>query len=291
MSLIIATDTSANLPTEFIKENDIKVVAFPYFIEGEENHCVDINDFDGPHFYEAMKAGKMITTSQINPQSYYEFLEDYAKAGDEIILVSMSSGISGSFNSARIAKEDLLDDYPDLKLNIIDSLGASLGEGILVYEAVKLRKEGKSLNEICAYLEEFKMRVCQIFTVDDLMYLKRTGRISNAAAVVGNVLQIKPLLKGSSEGQIVSFSKARNRKRAIEAMVNKYFELAKDPVNGTVYISHAGEEDVAIIKRLIDEKIKPAEYVVVWHEPATGSHVGPGMLAIFFEGIDGARER
>lgn len=286
----IITDTSSNLPTDYLQKNNVSVIPFSYYINGKEYSCVDTNGFDGEKFYKAMRLGAQIYTSQINPQSYIDCFRPALESGKDILFISMSSGISGSFHSARLAKEELAAAYPDREICLLDTLGASLGEGIFVQKAVEQRDHGRSLTTTHASLSNLVKKMYQVFTVDNLTYLKNTGRLTGSAAVVGNMLQIKPLLKGNEDGQIVNFSKAIGRKRSIEMMAQKYNMLVVNPEEQTVGIAHADcTEDVEYLTSLLNKKKPPKEILSVMYEPVTGSHVGPGTLALFFFGDESVR--
>lgn len=288
MSFTIMTDTSANLPEAFLRENDVKCISYTFLIDGAEPE--DFR-FDGPRFYEDMRKGTVVTTSQIPPQRYADFFRAELAQGRDLLFVSMSSGISGSYNSACIAAEDLRAEFPERRLRLVDALGASLGEGLLVIFAARLRAAGVSLDATADRLLGRRYGICQVFTVYDLRYLKRGGRLSNLAAAVGTVLQIKPLLKGDSEGKIVCFDKLRGRRRAIEAMAECFDVHALRDRRLTVGIAHADcEADAQRLMELLRAKRSDMEIITVVYEPVTGSHVGPGTLALFFEGDTGFRE-
>lgn len=292
MSFAIMTDTSANLPTGDAEKYNIGVIPLSYCVDAQEHTCLDTRAFDCQGYYEAMKAGAKITTSQINPQKYADYMTPVLEQGQDILFVGMSSGISGSFASAGIAREQLLDDHPDRKICLVDSLGASLGEGLLVYMAIECREQGMDLEETAQLLNRERERVCQIFTVDDLMHLRRGGRLSNASAIIGTLLNVKPLLKGNEHGQIVTCGKVRGRKGVIEHMAKRYEQLVCDPQEQTVYISHANcEEDAEKLEELICREHKPKKILTVAHEPVTGSYLGPGALAMYFLGHPGDREK
>ena len=283
MSFTIMTDTSANLPEEYLRRHEIRTIPYPFLIDG----CELSEDFvfEGKRFYDDMRAGKIVTTSQISPQRYYDFFRSELEQGRDVLFVSMSSGISGSYNSACIAAEDLREEFPERKLRLVDALGASLGEGLLVVWAVHDRRKGLSVDETADNLLGRRYGMCQVFTVDDLRYLKRGGRLSNLAAAVGTVLQIKPLLKGDNEGKIVCFEKLRGRKRAIEAMAEKFNACALTQPGQTIGIAHADcEGDLTYLVSLLRRFRQGLDIMSVCYEPVTGSHVGPGTLALFFEG-------
>ena len=286
----IITDTSANLPTEYLRSNDITVVPFIFRIDGKEDECLDTALFDGKKYYGAMRDGADVTTSQISPQKFTEAFEEALRAGQDILYIGMSSGISGTIQSANIAKESLAEQYPGRKIYVVDTLAASLGEGISVMRAVEERANGTDIDEIYSSLIELRPRVCQIFTVDDLAYLKRGGRISGATALVGSVLGIKPILKANSLGQIVKKGMARGKRKALEELARLYDELVVDAPNQTVCISHADcEEDALMLEEMLRRNNPPKSFFTVCYEPVTGAHVGPGTVALFFIGDENVR--
>lgn len=292
MSFVTLTDTSANLPNALLKEHEVAVVPFTYSIGEKEYTCLDTEDFDGGAFYRAMRSGARVKTSQINVYHYVHFFEPYLRQGQDILMVCMSSGISGSYNSARLAAKELRLTYPDRKICLVDALGASLGEGLLVLRAAEMRRRGDALDTIADRLEKEKHRMMQVFTVDDLTYLKNTGRVKGSVAAVGNMLKVKPLLKGNENGEIVTCGKMIGRKRAIDALAQKYRQLVKHPEMQTVGIAHADcEEDAKALADLLNREKSPKKILTVIYEPVTGSHVGPGTLALFFTGGDGVREK
>ena len=285
MSFEIITDSAANLNKENIEKGNVKVIELPFFINGEKSSLTNLDEFNDEEFYSALKNGQSIKTSQINPQSYVEFMRPILEEGKDILFIGLSSGVSGSFNSALIAKEELQEEFPQRQIEMVDSLGAALGIGLLVLRAVKCRKNEMTLSETAERVISIRDKMQQIFIVDDLMYLKRTGRLSNLAAAVGFVLGIKPILRGSREGKIEVFEKIRGRKQAIKSLADKYIELAKNHINQTIGITHTGcFEDAKYLAKLISDKVKVKEILILKHEPATGSHLGPGALALFFEG-------
>lgn len=290
MSFVAITDTSGNLPNEQVQKADLKVIAFPYFINGKEYTCLDSDKFCGEAFYAQIKDGMKVTTSQISPQQYSDFFEPWLQQGQDVVFVCMSSGISGSCNSARIGAQMLLEQYPERQIEVVDTLGASLGEGLVALEAARLRDEGLGAKEAAAQLRDLVQRMFNVFTVDDLLHLRRGGRLSNVAAIVGMVLNIKPLLKGNEEGKIVSFAKVRGRKKSIEELAARYDKLVVEPEKQTVGIAQAGcREDAAYLAELLNRNRPPKEILTVEYEPVTGSHVGPGALALFFVSHDKVR--
>ena len=286
----IVTDTSSNLPTAYLQAENITVILFTFHTESGEQSCMDTASFDAKAFYTAMRNGEKVTTSQIPPQRFVDNIRPMLENGEDVLFVSMSSGISGSYASSKIAANQLAEEFPERKILTVDTYSASLAEGIVVMRAVECRKEGLSIDETYQILRALRHRIAQIFTVGDLRYLKRTGRLSNLEAAVGTVLQIKPLLKGDPEGKIVCFAKVRGRQRAIEEMAKRYKELVVSPETQTVCISHADcEADAQILASMLRRSKPPKDILIVDYEPVTGSHVGPGALALFFVSDDNVR--
>ena len=292
MSFSIVTDTSANLPLELIERYQLTIVPFSFYINGTEHVDLEAQAFDAAGFFAAMRAGAHVTTSQIPPQGYQDCFEPLLQEGRDVLFVSMSSGISGSYNSACIAAAELRETYPDRTLRCFDTGTASLGEGMQALRACELREEGKTLDETVAALEAERPCVCSIFTVDDLKYLRATGRLSGVATVVGTMLNIKPILKGNELGQIVQAGKVRGRRHVIEALAARYDENVVAPETQTVCVVHAdcrGDADTLI--KLLQRNRPPKDILLVDYEPVTGSHIGPGALALFFRSDDGVRLR
>ena len=231
----LMTDTSANLEPDVISAYDIGVIPFNYYLNGDERTCMDIAAFDGKAYYDAIRSGAKASTSQVPPQRYIEYMEPVLKQGLDILFIGMSSGISGSYSSAETAASELREQYPERKIITVDTLGASLGEGLFVIRAGEMMREGADMEEIAREIINTRHKMCQVFTVDDIMHLRRTGRLSNIAAMIGSVLNIKPLLKGDGEGKIVCFQKVRGKKNALKAIAAKYDELvenAADQIGG-----------------------------------------------------------
>ncbi len=292
MSYAIVTDTSANLPSAMAREREIGVIPFSYYIEGVEHLCLDTDAFDGADYYGALRRRVKINTSQITPQRYVEHLEPILKEGRDVLYIGMSSGISGSYQSAVIAAEQLREAFPDRKIRTVDTLGASLGEGLVVLKAAEWRDAGMTIDETEDAAKQMSRRMYQVFLVDDLFQLKQLGRLSNAASIVGTVLQIKPLLKGNELGQIVCIGKERGRRRAIRALADHYKALVKDPAQQLVGIAHADcAEDAEFLNGLLREAARPKGVLNVLYEPVTGCHVGAGTLALFFLGDEDVRSR
>ena len=281
----IVTDTSANLDRRWLEAHNVLAIPFHYFVKGQDCTCLDTESFDGASFYNAMRAGEKVTTSQITPQAYHDMMRPVLERGEDILYISMSSGISGSYSQAEFSAQELREEYPERKIYTVDTLSASLGEGLLVVQAVECRDRGDSLADTYELLMRIRHPMCQVFTVDDLKYLRNTGRLSNVAAIVGMVLNIKPLLKGNTEGKIVSFAKIRGRRRALMGIAEQYDKLVCNAEQQTIGIAHADcQEDVDYLISLLKANHPPKDIMTVMYEPVTGSHVGPGTVALFFFG-------
>ena len=291
MPFTVFTDTSANLLNRQIRDYDLRIIPFSYFIDGQEHTCLDTDAFNGDAYYSMLKGSVNVTTTQIIPETYAEYFKPVLESGSDIIFVSMSSGISGSCQSALVAANDLSESFPNRRIEVIDTLGASLGEGLVALQAARLRDAGIPTSEAAEQLRAISERMFNVFTVDNLLYLRREGRLSNLSAIVGTVLNIKPILKGSSEGKIVSFGKVRGRKTSIETLATLYDQHVLDPEDQTVGIAHAGcLKDAEYLISLLNRNHPPKEILLVDYEPVTGSHVGPGALALFFESRKGVRD-
>ena len=220
MSYAVVTDTSANLPAEYLRQHDVQAIPFAYYINGEEHFCLGPDEFEGDSYYQMLSDGGEVKTTLINAQRYEDFFRPFLEAGQDLLYVGMSSGISSSMNMATMAAKELLEEFPDRKLVVFDARTASLGEGIYVRAAIRRRDAGLSLGDTVAELISLRSRVCSYLTVGDLMFLRRGGRVSNVAAIIGTVLGVKPLLH--EEGaQIVGYGKTRGRKKALHAIAEE----------------------------------------------------------------------
>ncbi len=281
----IFTDTSANLPEEIIKQYDLGVVSFTFTVNGTADVKAPQNDEESKTFYNGMRDGDDVTTSMVNSQTFEEAFEAELQKGNDVIYIGMSGGISGTANAATVAAREMKEKYPQRKICAIDTFAASLGEGLLVIDAAKAAKAGADFEEIAENITQKRHTMCQYFTVDDLKYLKKGGRISGATAIIGNMLNIKPVLMGDAEGKIVQHSKTRGLKRALTMLAEKYGELCPDK-SCTIGIAHADNEKAAgELLLLLKEKGFCGNCLSVYYEPVTGSHVGPGTVALFFPGV------
>ncbi|MDD6201315.1 MAG: DegV family protein [Firmicutes bacterium] len=286
MSYTIFTDACSNLPGYLLTGRNIRVLPCHYTLDdvpGEYDG--DIEAFDSHGYYEKLRGGSVLKTSLLNTQLFLDHFRPELEAGRDVVYVGMSSGISGTYQAARIAAEELAEEYPDRTVRTVDSLGAGFGTGLLACRAADLRAEGKTAAEAGEILDGEVPHLLQFFTVDDLHFLRRTGRVSGATAAIGSVLNIKPLLWGDATGHIVACGKYRGRKKAVDAIVERYRDRAVDAQNRRVAITHGDcPEEAAALAERITGICRPKELIVCPHEPFTGAHVGPGMLALFFFG-------
>lgn len=281
----IITNTTADLPLDYIKENQLGLMVFNYTIQGEtysKGH-----ELDWKEFYAKMREGYMPTTSQVNPQECREYLEEYLKETDKLLYICFSSGLSGTYGSACIAADLTMEEHPGCEIRVIDSKCASMGEGLLVHKAVQLQKEGKSMEEVAAWVVENVPHLVHIFTVDDLNHLYRGGRVSRTAAVVGTMVGIKPVLHVDDEGHLIPISKVRGRKKSLNALVD-YMEKKMGKYrenNDIVFISHGDAlEDAEFVRDTIKERFGIDSFMINHIGPTIGAHSGPGTIALFFMG-------
>ena len=279
----IITDSACDLPADLLQSLQVDRVSLTVLFRGE-NHS-DSVDEGIKEFYDGLRAGEVSTTSAVNPDGWANVIEPAFAAGQDVLVLAFSSGLSTTYQSAVIAANELMEKYPDRKAYVVDTLCASLGQGLLVWYACQKRDEGYALEELRNWVEENKLNLCHWFTVDDLMFLKRGGRVSATTALVGTMLQIKPVLHVDNEGHLISVAKARGRKASIDALAKKVDELGKGFDNETMFISHGDRlEDAEYLAGILKEKYG-AKYVHINHVGTViGSHAGPGVLALFFLG-------
>ncbi|MEH2957868.1 DegV family protein [Candidatus Merdisoma sp. JLR.KK006] len=282
---IIMTDNMADLPENYIREHELEILSLSYILDGEtydRNHPLEEAEF-----YSRMRNGSMPTTSQVNPEQAKEAFTACLNQGKDVLYIAFSSGLSGTYNSARIAAKELKEEgkFPDRKLVVLDSLSASLGEGLLVHKAVKLKEAGKSLEEVAAWVEKHKLEVCHNFTVDDLFHLHRGGRVSKATAILGTMINIKPILHVDNEGHLIAIGKVRGRKKSLTSLVERMGEQIQGFENPEVFISHGDcLEDAQHVEKLVRERFGVETFIINYVGPTIGAHSGPGTMALFFMG-------
>lgn len=281
----IVTDTTADLPNDYIEKNHLGVMFLPYTLEGVT--YTPEHEMDYTEFYEKMRTGKMPTTSQVNPTEARTYLEQYLEETSKVLCLAFSSGLSGTYNSIRIAAEELMEEREDCKIIVIDSKCASLGEGLFVHKAVQMQQAGKTMEEIADFLEMHIENFVHIFTVDDLNHLYRGGRVSKTTAIIGTMANIKPILHVDSEGHLIPISKVRGRKKSLHSLVD-YMEQkmgAYREKNDIVFISHGDAlEDANLVAEDIKERFGITTFLIHHIGPTVGSHSGPGTIALFFMG-------
>lgn len=282
---IIATDSTVDLPKAFLEENHVLTISLSYVMDG-----VTYKDLDGlshEEFFEKIRNGSLPTTSQINPEEARKALEPVVKEEKEILYLGFSSGLSGSYNSVRMAAEDLMEDYLETKIVTIDSLCASMGEGLLLYKTLQLKEQGKKLDEIAEWVEANKLHICHNVTVDDLNHLHRGGRISKTTAVLGTMVKIKPIIHMDNEGKLVVIGKERGRKKSLLTLLDKMEKQMQGYQNDVVMITHGDcIEDAKYVEEQIRERFGIENIIVNGIGSVIGSHTGAGVVAVFFMGSE-----
>ncbi len=284
----ITTDSTADLSLEYLKERGIDCMAVPYIID--DVTYGEGNQLDWKEFYRLMREEeKMPTTSQINPADAKEYFEKYIRDSKEILHIAFTSGMSGTYNSARMAAEEVMEEHPDVKIIVLDSLCASMGEGLLVHKAVKMRDAGKSLEETAQWLQDHVLNLAHLVTVDDLFHLCRGGRVSKTSAIVGSMVGIKPMIHVNDEGKLIVVNKVRGRKKSIATLVQmmetQMGSWVQENKEDYVFISHGDcLEDAQLLQQMIQEKFGFENFMINNIGPTIGSHSGCGTLALFFMG-------
>lgn len=282
---VIMTDNTVDMPLSWFQENQVDYLCLSCNMDGEiydKEHVIDDKEF-----YRRMRAGSMPTTSQVNPTAAEEIFESVLKEGKDVLYLAFSSGLSGTYNSCRVAAEELRESYPDRRIEVIDTLAASMGEGLLVWYAAKMKAEGRSMEEVVQWVRENILHTCHVFTVDDLNHLYRGGRVSKATAVLGTLANIKPMLHVDNEGKLIPVGKVRGRKKSLATLVSMMEERvgAYRSKNEMIIISHGDcEEDAAYVAKLVEEKFGITHVMMNPIGATIGAHAGPGTVALFFLG-------
>lgn len=280
---VITADSTVDLPKAFLEEKQVPVVSLSYIIDGATYR--DGEGLTSKEFYDKIREGAMPTTSQVNPEQARDLFEPILKGGTDILHIAFTSGLSGTYNSCRIAAEELSEEYPDRKIVVVDSLCAASGGGMLLYKALELKEQGKSLDEIAAWVEDNKLNVCHDVTVDDLFHLHRGGRVSKTSAVLGTIIKIKPIIHVNDEGKLIVIGKERGRKKALQTLVERMEEKSQGFDNDIVMITHGDAlEDAEYVKGLIQEKFGITNIMINPLGTVIGSHTGPGVIALFYMG-------
>lgn len=280
---VITTDSTVDLSKDYFEAHNIEVLSLTYTLDGAIYG--DLDGLSSAEFYAKVREGAMPTTSQITPEQGAALFRKAAAQGKDILHIAFSSGLSGTYNSMRIAAEDVMEEYPDVRIEVVDSRCASSGEGMLLYYAVKLKEEGRSMDEVLKWIRENVLHICHNFTVDDLFHLHRGGRVSKATAIVGTMINIKPILHVDNEGHLINIGKVRGRKKSLIALVDRMEEQMKGFENDIVFISHGDcIEDAEFVKRQVEKRFDIHNFVINPVGPVIGSHSGPGTVALFFLG-------
>ncbi len=283
-SFIIFTDSGCDIKPEILENWNVKYAKLSFAFDTDGVVLTD-DTIESKTFYDRMRNGEVAKTSAVNIETFKNAFRPLIENGNDILYIGFSSGLSTTFNSGRVALEELSEEYPDRKLIAVDSLAASAGQGLLVKLAVDQKVAGKTIEEVAEFVENNRLNLCHWFTVDDLVYLKRGGRVSPTVAFVGGLLGIKPVMHMDNEGHLINMSKVRGRKSAIEALADKFNELAINKTSGPVFISHGDcMEDAKSLASIIKKTHNVEVEIITDVGAVIGSHSGPGTLALFFLG-------
>ena len=283
---VIMTDSCCDLTDQMARDLELEVLPLTMHMDGQDYP----NDLAGTaisnqEFYKRIRAGKLATTSAVNVGQFQDAMRRVLESGRDIVCVCFSSALSTTYQSAVIAAEDLRAEFPEAEIHVVDSLSASLGQGLLLYLAVEQKRKGLTAAELAKWVEDNRLTVCHWFTVDDLNFLKRGGRVSATTALLGTMLSIKPIMHTSDEGKLVPVSKARGRKAAIAALLDKIEALGIHPEKQTMFICHADcEEDAKAVAQTIQDRFGTPAVHINYIGPVIGSHTGPNTMGIFFVG-------
>jgi DegV family protein with EDD domain len=284
----IISDSCVDLPAQITKDLDIEILPLKVTVKGKEyQNFLDHREINPRSFYDLLREKETATTAQANPQECIEVMEPILKNGDDVLFIVFSSQLSGTYNSCLIAQKELTDKYPDRKIIVIDSLSASMGQGLLVYKAGQKRKEGKSITEVADYVEDIKKDISHLFTVSDLGHLRRGGRLSASSFILGSIINIKPLLHVTLEGKLKVYGKARGRFKSLNNLVKRMVETYDPKRNDIVFISHGDNlQDAIYVRDIIMEKLdlKEDDFLINEIGPVIGAHSGVDTLAIFYVG-------
>ena len=281
---IISTDCMADLPADFIEAHHLSVHPLYYQI-GDQTYNALEGRLSEAEFYAKMRNGEMPTTMASNPEYIERSFSQNIAEGYDILHISFSSALSSSYNITAVTAKAVMEQHPDTKIIVIDSLSASLGQGLLIYYACKKKEEGASIEELAEYIESIKLNICHQFTVDDLFHLHRGGRVSKATAIIGTIANIKPVLHVDNEGRLINISKIRGRKRSLITLVDNMEKVMEGYENPIVFISHGDcLEDALFVKQQIEERFGIHEFLINYVGSTIGAHSGPGTVALFFMG-------
>ncbi len=280
---VITVNSTVDLPKEWLEERHVPVIPLKYTIDGET--YTDMEGLSAKEFFDKLREGKMSTTSQVNPEEAASMLEPFLKEGKDILHLGFSSGLSGTLNSMKIAGEMLQEKYPEAKVIVIDTLCACLGEALLLYKALQQKEKGMNIDELAQWVEDNKLHICHNVTVDDLHHLQRGGRISKTTAVLGTLVQIKPIIHMDDNGKLQVIGKERGRKRSLNKIVDMAVEQSKGWDNDIIMITHGDcIKDAEYVAKLVREKMGIDNILINNIGTVIGSHTGPGVVAVFCMG-------
>lgn len=283
---VIITDSSADLSEGLVKELGVEVLPLSFTIQGKTYHNYPDNREMSPEkFYELIRSGEMGTTAAVNVADYTDMMDPILASGKDVLVLAFSSGLSATYQSSKIAADEMAEKYPERKVFTVDTLCASMGQGLYVYLAAQMRAEGKSIDEVRDWAEQNKLSVCHWVAVDDLAHLKRGGRISATTAFLGGMLSIKPIIHVDNDGKLVNVAKSRGRTASLDYLVEKTVETATDPAEQTIFISHSDcLEDAKKVGEAIQARTGAKNVIYNFIGPVIGSHTGTGTVALFFLG-------
>jgi DegV family protein with EDD domain len=284
----IVTDSTSDLSPKLINELDVEVIPMTFTI-AEDSYCnyPDERELSSHEFYNRLRAGEFSTTNQISPVTFIETFEPFLRSGLDVLYIGFSSGLSGTFNNARLVAHELGEKYPQRKIYAVDSLSASMGEGLLVYNAVQKKNEGLSVDELSDWVTQNRTRLAHWFTVDDLNHLRRGGRVSGAAALFGTVLGIKPVLHVDDEGHLIPVEKIRGRRQSLDTLLEHMENAVEDPENQMIFVSHGDSlPDAQYIAEEVRKRFRVKAVEINPIGPVIGTHSGPGTIALFYLGKD-----
>lgn len=285
---VIVTESTSDLPDEIAKDLDIRVIPMAFELNGKSYYnYLDERELDIHEFYEALRRGEKSVTTLINTEVFMDFFEPILKEGNDILYITFSSGLSGTYNASLLAIDELKEMYPESKIFSVDSKCASIGEGLLVYTAALKKEEGYTIEKLHEWLNDNILKLCHWFTVDDLNHLKRGGRVSAISAAIGTALNVKPVLHVDNEGKLIPIEKVRGRKKSLIALADRMLQTCTKPEVQTIFIGHGdAKEDAEYLEQLIKERMNVKDVIINPIGPVIGSHSGPGTIALFFFGTE-----
>ena len=286
MNYELLSDSCSNLTEEMIDSCGVQIISLLVRADGKEYRSyIKGEKTDIKMFYDMMRNGTMLETTQLDMHTCREYFEPILKQGKDLLYLAFSSGLSGTYHVACMVAKELQVEYPDRKIYVVDSLSASMGQGLLLYLAAQKRLEGMEIDQLRDWIMQERLHFCHWFTVDDLNHLKRGGRVSATTALVGSMLGIKPILHVDDAGKLINVGKARGRMKSLDALVEHMAETAVEPANQTIFISHGDSlEDAQYVERQVRERFQVKDIYINYIDPVIGAHSGPGTIALFFLG-------